>query len=269
MLKVLVVALALAGGQTVKPAPPPSLVAQADALYAKRADLGRVREAIRLVAEARTSDPKDFDATWRLAKFSYYLAAHTTDEREQERTFKAGIDAGVAAIALQAARPEGYFWRGANLGGRAKARGGLGAYNSVDDIRTAMDAVVRIEPGFQNGTAYMILGQIDLQVPGWLGGSKRRAVEELETGLKHGEGDALWRVQRAEAYVATHREADARRQLDAVLTMKPNPDYLPEYQEAAAEARHVLGELDGTSSNDAPKTNNSPARAHGTPPAKP
>ncbi len=228
--------------QTAKPAPP-SRIAQAEALYAKRSDLSHLREAIRLLQQARAADAKDFEAVWRLAKFSYYLAAHTSDERERDRTFKSGIDAGVAAVALQATRPEGHFWHGANIGGRAKARGGISAFNSVDDVRKEMRAVIKIDPSYQGGSAYMILGQIDLQVPGLFGGNKKRAVEELEKGLTFGEGNALLRVQLATAYQAAHRDVDARRQIDAVLTMKPDPDYLPEYKEASAEAKRLLDEL--------------------------
>src|SRR5262245_19800026 len=98
--------------QKAKPAPPPSRVEQADALYAKRDELARVREAIKLLEQALTADATAFEATWRLAKFRYYLADHTSDERERDRAFQAGIDVGAAAIALKPSRPEGHFWRG-------------------------------------------------------------------------------------------------------------------------------------------------------------
>jgi hypothetical protein len=36
------------------------------------------------------------------------------------------------------------------------------------------------------------------------------------------------------------RTADARRQLNAIISMTPDQNYLPEYKEAAAEARKLL-----------------------------
>ena len=221
---------------------PVNRVAQADALYAQRDDLAHVREGIRLLQQARAADPANFEATWRTAKFCYYLAAHTSDEKERDQTFTSGAEAGAAAVRLQPDRPEGHFWRGANLGGRAQAKGGLGALNLAGEVRKEMEAVIKADPGYQNGSAYMILGQIDLQVPGLLGGSKKRAVERLETGLAFGEQNAFLRLRLAEAYLAVHRDEDACCQLDAILLMKPDPAYLPEYKEAAAEARKLLKE---------------------------
>ena len=223
--------------QKSAPAKPPSLVEQADALYAKREDLAHVRDAIRLAQQARAASATDYEATWRAAKYCYYLAAHTTVEKERDATFKSGVEAGKAAVKLQPAKPEGHFWLGANIGGRVQADGGLGSLGAAGDVRDEMEAVIKVDPGFQAGTAYMILGQIDLQVPGLLGGNKKRAVERMEKGLTYGPQNAFLRLRLAEAYLAVHRDEDARRQLDFILSMKPDPAYLPEYKEAAAEAR--------------------------------
>jgi hypothetical protein len=228
-------------GQKALPKPA-NRVAQAEALYAKRDDLAHVREAIRLIQLARAADRANFEVAWRTAKFCYYLAAHTSDEKERDQTFKSGIEAGAAAVALQPGRPEGHFWRGANLGGRARSRGGLGALNSADEVRREMEAVIKADPGYQDGSAYMILGQIDLQVPGFFGGSKKRAVERLEKGLSFGGQNAFLRLRLAEAYLAVHRNEDARRQLADILSMKPDPGYIPEYKEAVAEAHKLLEE---------------------------
>ena len=219
---------------------PANPVARAEALYARRDDLAHVREGIRLLEQARAADRANFEAAWRTAKFCYYLAAHTSDDTERDQTFKSGVEAGTAAVKLQPGRPEGHFWRGANLGGRAQSRGGFGALSSADEVRAEMEAVIKADPGYQNGSAYMILGQIDLRVPGLLGGSRKRAVERLEKGLSFGGQNAFLRLRLAEAYLAVHRDEDARRQLDAILSMKPDPDYVPEYKEAVAEAHRLL-----------------------------
>jgi hypothetical protein len=90
------------------------------------------------------------------------------------------------------------------------------------------------------GSAYLVLGQIELHTPGLLGGSKKRAVEWMEKGLAFGSQNAFLRLGLAEAYLAVKRTQDARRQLDFILSMKPDPDYLPEYDEAAAKARAII-----------------------------
>jgi tetratricopeptide (TPR) repeat protein len=215
-------------------------IAQADKLYNQREDLARVREAIVLLRQAHAVDYSSYDAAWRLAKFNYYLGAHTKDEAERDRAFKEGVEAGQSAIKLQEAKPEGHFWLGANLGGQAQ-QSALSGLASLDDIRKEMERVIQIDEGYQSGSAYMVLGQVDLEAPRMMGGDPENAVKTLEKGLTFGENNSPLRLRLAQAYKAVNRKEDARKQLNAIINMKtPNPDYMPEHKEAVEEARKML-----------------------------
>jgi tetratricopeptide (TPR) repeat protein len=218
---------------------PAEAIAQADQLYAQREDLMRVRQGIALLRQAKTTDFANYDAAWRLSKFNYYLATHA-DGDERDKAFREGIEAGKEAVRLQAGRPEGHFWLGANYGGSVE-KGTVAGLATVDDIRNEMNAVLKIDEGYQDGSAYMVLGLVDLKAPKLLGGDPQKAVTEMEKGLRFGETNAFLRLHLAEAYQATGRQADARQQLDAIINMTPDPNYLPEYKEAVAEARQILG----------------------------
>lgn len=215
------------------------MVARADRLYTERADLARTREGITLLGRALSADSLSYEAAWRLARFNYFLGSHTSDKAERERAFTKGILSARRAVQLDDARPEGHFWLGANLGGQAQqsALSGIGA---IDEIRAEMEKVIRLDEGFQGGSAYMALGQVDLEAPRLFGGDTRRAVEVLEKNLRFGENNALYRLRLAQAYLAVNRKEDARRELEYLLKMTPNPDYLPEHQDAVTEARKLL-----------------------------
>jgi tetratricopeptide (TPR) repeat protein len=225
------------------------LIAQADRLYAEREDLSRLRSAITTLKRARALEPSNYEAAWRLARCSYYLGAHTGDEAERDRSFREGAAAGKAAVELQAGKPEGHFWLGANYGGSAQ-HSTLAGLTSVDDIVGEMETVIKLDEGYQSGSAYMVLGQVYLQAPKMLGGDRQKAVEMLEKGLRFGEGNALLRLRLAEAYVAAKRNDDARKQLDAISNMKPEPDYLPEYKEAVAEASKLRSSIDSSNGGE-------------------
>lgn len=215
-------------------------IAQADKLYAGREDLAKVREAVTLLRQARAAEFNNYDAAWRLAKFDYFLGAHTKDKAERDKAFKEGVEAAQAAIKLQEGKPEGHFWLGANLGGQAQASP-LSGLGSLEDIRKQMERVLQIDEGFQSGSAYMVLGQLDLEAPMMMGGDPENAVKLLEKGLKYGENNSPLRLRLAQAYKAVGRKDDARKQLNAIISMKtPNPDYLPEHKEAVEEARKML-----------------------------
>jgi tetratricopeptide (TPR) repeat protein len=217
----------------------PALVAEADKLYAQRETPERAREAAAVLRRARSADYQNYEVAWKLAKFNYYLGSHVGDKEARAAAFEEGVAAGEAAVRLRPDGPEGHFWLGANLGGRAQLRGALSALSAVGDIRREMETVIRLDEGFQAGSAYLALGQIDLEMPGVLGGDRQRAVETLEKGLRFGPDNAFLRLRLAEAYLAVKRPADARKQLDALFQMKPHPDYVAEYREAEREARKL------------------------------
>ena len=218
------------------------LVAEADKLYAQRADLARTREGIVVLGRSLAADSGNYDAAWRLARLNYFLGAHTTDGTERGRAYDKGIEAGRRAVKLQDGKPEGHFWLGANLGGQAQ-QSALSGLAAIDEIRSEMEKVIQLDEGFQGGSAYMALGQVDLEAPKMFGGDAKRAVEILEKNLRFGQNNALYRLRLAQAYLAVNRKEDARRELNTVLSLTPDPDFAPEYNDAVTEARKLLSQI--------------------------
>jgi tetratricopeptide (TPR) repeat protein len=217
-------------------------ITQADQLYGHRDDLLQLRRGIVALRQALTKDPGSYEAAWKLSKFNYYLATHTDDTKERDDAFKAGIDAGKAAVQLQNQKPDGHFWLGANYGGAAE-HSTIQGLATVDDIRNEMETVLRLDQGYQNGSAYMVLGLVYLNAPGIVGGDPKKAVEEMQKGLPFGEPNAFLHLYLAEAYQKVGRNDDARRELKKILDMTPDPSYLPEYKEASADAQKLLDQI--------------------------
>jgi tetratricopeptide (TPR) repeat protein len=218
-------------------------ISAADQLYRQREDLSKSRQAVVLLRQARTADYGSYEADWKLARVSYYLAAHTDDEREREAAFREGIDAGKAAVQLGGDKPEGHFWLGANYGGAAQ-HSTLAGLSNIEDIRREMEAVIKIDERFQGGAAYLGLGQLYLEAPKLFGGDYQTAIEYLEKGLKVGGDNALIRLRLAEAYHDVHRDDEARKQIDAIQKMTPNPEFMPEYRDAVAGAKKLQEKMD-------------------------
>ena len=216
-------------------------IAQADQFYSQREDLTRLKEGISLLSHALTVDPGNYDAAWRLAKFNYYLATHT-ESGERDEPFREGVEAGKVAVKLKGDKPEGHFWLGANYGGSLESSLFAGLA-TVDDVRNEMQTVLKIDEGYQDGSAYMVLGLVDLKTPRLLGGDPQKAVAEMEKGLPFARTNLFLRLHLAEAYEAVGRTSDARHQLNTILSMGPDPNYLPEYKEAEMQARQLLDKI--------------------------
>jgi tetratricopeptide (TPR) repeat protein len=213
--------------------------ASAEQLFAQRSDPAKLREAVKLLAAVRDPNSRNYDVEWTFAKYNYFLGRHATDGAESEKAFTIGRDAAKIAANINPGRPEGHFWYGANLGELCKRSPVTVGLTNVGDVREAMNKVIAIDPGYQGASAYDVLGQIELATR-IKDGTAEKAVEYLETGLKYEKENSNIYVHLAEAYLALNKDAEAKKQLEIVLKMKPSPDYATEHNEAVELAKKML-----------------------------
>jgi hypothetical protein len=211
-------------------------ISEADDFYRQRKDLSNARRGIIALRQAYTRDSGNYEVAWKLARLEYYLGSHAKEDAEREAAFRDGTEAGQAAVQLQDSKAEGHFWLGANYGGSAEMSV-LASLSSFQDIRTQMEKVLELDESYESGSAYLGLGELYLKAPRVLGGDSKKAVEYLEKGLRFGSNNALLHLRLAEAYHALGRDQDAQKQVDFILKMTPDPDYVPEYDDAVAGAK--------------------------------
>lgn len=222
--------------------PAADVIAEADALYVGRGELTKVRQGLIALRHSQATEAGNYELAWRLAKFAYYLGSHTPDDTERDKAFREGIDAGKLAVKLQDGKPDGHFWLGANYGGSCKAST-FPAPSQIAEIKSEMETVIKLDEGFQAGSAYMVLGQVYLESPRLLGGDAQKAIEYFQKGLKFGPNNALLRWHLAQAYSDANRTEDARKEIDTLLTMKVDPGYEPEHKEALENAKKLAEKL--------------------------
>lgn len=219
--------------------PIPEIIQKADDLFKRRTDISNIREAVKVLAAARMADNRNYEVEWKFAKYSYFLGRHAEDEGESTAAFEKGKEAAQIASNMEPNKPDGYFWYAANLGELARRSPVTVGLKSIEDIKTAMNKVIEIEPGYQNASAYDGLAQIELQT-GMTGGKPEKAIELLEKALQIEKNNTSLRLHLAEAYLAVKKDSEARKQLTELLQMKPNPNYVPEYDEDISNARKML-----------------------------
>jgi hypothetical protein len=213
-------------------------IAEADALYRQRQDLSNVRRGIIALRQAMIRDSGNYEAAWKLARLDYFLGSHGKDDAERDAAFREGIEAGKTAAQLEDNKADGHFWLGANYGGSAEMSV-LASLSSFQDIHTQMQKVIDLDESYGSGSAYLGLGQLYLKAPKILGGDSKKAVEYLEKGLQFGNSNALLHLRLAEGYHALGRDQEAQKQIDFILKMSPDPDYVPEYEDAVAGAKQL------------------------------
>jgi len=214
-------------------------VAEADPLYEGREDMTKARTAVTTLRQAHAADYGNYEAAWKLSRAAFYVGDRTDNDAERDDMFRQGIDAGKAAVQLQPEKPDGHFWLGANYGGTA-AHSTLSNLSSFQDIRSEMEKVLKLDESYQGYSAYLGLGRLYLQAPKVLGGDANKAVEYLEKGIKHNPNNTLMRYHLAEAYEATNRDAEAKKQIETLMSATPDPKYMAEHKQAVENAKKLL-----------------------------
>lgn len=255
----------------------------ADAHYARRAEgnadaRADPREISLAIAayEQAGRDPESAEARWKLAKALYFLGSYTAlDARAQkflfERARKAGEEAitvlsrrvqasgsrdpraltpreAASALSADADAAPSYFWTAVAWGKWALAVGKLEAARAgaAPKVRDYALTVVALDPVFEEGGGYRMLGRLHDQAPripfltGWV--SPREAVKNLRLAVavnahnfvnRHFLAQALARRGPAERFEAIAIEEE-------LLAEAASPDHLVEELGIQDEAKRNL-----------------------------
>jgi hypothetical protein len=259
------------------------LVAEGDRWYVRRQE-GRsgnlasalpINRAIAAYDEA-TRDPDFVEARWKLARALYFKGTYTgldTDSKKAvynkartvseqaigslEKTFgqkslKEILDSGPEALAgktRENAAPT-YFWAAVAWGEWALANGKLESakQGAAEKIRDYSLNVIGLDPDFEEGGGYRILGRLHDQAPwipfitGWVSHDDaikylRLAVQENGRNFvnRHFLAEALWNGNAAEKEEAVKLE-------EALVNDAPSPQNLIEDLKIQADAKKNLGD---------------------------
>jgi len=216
-------------------------------------------------------DPASIPARWRLIRTLYFRGTFCGAPREQVRSFREeakaaseqgvqalerslGAQRGAARVAALRAREEAvalYFWSAVAWGEWAMMRGPLTAVRTgaASRIRDLAQTVIDLDPAFERGGGYRILGRLHDRAPriplitGWV--SRAKGIELLERALAADAGNSISQIFLAEALEdhAPQRRAEALRLLEACAIAPPRPEYAVEDVHFSTMARERLQAL--------------------------
>jgi cytochrome c-type biogenesis protein CcmH/NrfG len=214
-----------------------------DALYAKREDIPSARRAEAIWAARLTANPRHFESAWKLARARYWLGGHAP-QGERKKALEDGIEAGRAAVRIEPNRPEGHFWIAANMGALAESFGLRQGLKYRGDIKQELLTVLKLDAGFQQGSADRALGRWYFKVPGLFGGSKKKSEEHLRKSLTYDPNSAASLYFLAETLLAEDRRQEARAVLQKLIDAPVNSEWAPEDREFKDKGARLLGTID-------------------------
>jgi hypothetical protein len=215
-----------------------------DALYARREEPGQAGHAAALWIKRLAATPSDFEAAWKLSRARYWIGTNGAAAGRRE-ALDAGMAAARQAIALQPSRPEGHFWLAANMGALAESFGLSQGLKYRKPIKAALEEVLRLDAGYEAGSADRALGRWYYKVPGLFGGSNDKSEQHLRKSLAYdAHSTASWFFL-AETLADMGRKAEAKAALQKVLDAPLNPHWAPEDRQWKALAKAKLAKMGG------------------------
>ena len=214
-----------------------------DRLYADREHLQSAMDAAAVWESRFKTNPKDFESAWKLARTCYWLGGHVAEDARRAQ-YERGIEAGRQASVLQSARPEGYFWMAANMGAMAESFGLRAGIKYRTPVRKALETVLMLDPGFQQGSADRALGRWYFKVPGLFGGDDQKSLEHLKRSLTYDPDSAASWSFMADTLRELGKRDEAKRALQKVLSAPvSDPEWAPETREFQRQAAAALQHL--------------------------
>jgi hypothetical protein len=261
-------------------------LAEADRLWALRAEGstgGRARaETIDpVIAASRAAlakEPDSIAARGRLMRALYFKGEHALDDVTAKRdVFDEGRKVAEEALILlrrDAAKASGkdlskaspvelaphlkgrsdaveaFYWAAADWGKWSLAFGKMAAVKqgAAAKIRDYAQAVILLDPSFNGGGGYRILGRLHHQTPsvpfltGWA--SRTEALKSLRLAVATGPKDFLGRQFLAEAIwdYEPEKRGEARALMQALVDEAPQPEWLVECRRSQEDAAAKLRE---------------------------
>lgn len=240
LLPLFLLAWSAASGQ----GPVSDLLQKGDELWLERStSLEQVARAIELWEAAAHSDPHNVDAAYRASMGYYYLGRFTDDPKQKMDRFSKGKDWGLEAIRRDPRSAPAHYWYGVNLGSYGQARGKLKSLFLVGPLKEAFQETVRLDPTCYYGGGYRALGRLYFELPGFAGGDKRKAEENLRMSLKVEPCYTLTLLYLAELLVDSRRDSEAREVLERLMNCRPAPGFEREYRQDQEEGKRLLERL--------------------------
>ena len=214
----------------------------ADALYADRQHLESAQRAAAIWSADLARNPRAYETAWKLSRAEYWLGGHAP-ELDRRGLLERGVETARAAVALEPTHPEGHFWLAANMGALAESFGMRQGIKFRRPIKDELDAVLRIDPSFEHGSADRAIGRWYFRVPRLFGGSRALSEQHLKASLRYDPEGTASHFFLAELFLDDGRTSEARAELRKTIDARGYPEWAPEDSEFRERARQLLKSL--------------------------
>ena len=132
------------------------------------------------------------------------------------------------------------MWLAAAMGALAESFGLRQGLKYRGEIKGELLTVLRLDPGYEQGSADRALGRWYYKVPGLFGGSDEKSEEHLRRSLTYNPNSTASLYFLAETLIALKRKPEAKQTLERVLAAPIDPNWAAEDRDFKAKAQKLI-----------------------------
>jgi tetratricopeptide (TPR) repeat protein len=202
-----------------------NIVAQADRLYSLRADSRNVEESVEMLEHGQSDS---FEVAWRLARAKFFLGQESESPKAAGTFHLDGIVAGRLAVRERRERVEGHFWTGVNLAMLAQHESLVLAIVHALQAKRSLRRAIEIDAAYHSAGPLRVLARLQHKLPRIVGGGPQMARENYRKAISIAPNNTVTRIYFAELLLELSEEAQAQRELEAVLRITADSDWAHE-----------------------------------------
>lgn len=204
-------------------------------------DLARIDRARELLEAALRTEPRPetMIALARVCLVQGEVRAKTAEEKLL--AYERGREVAKRAIELAPRSEDAHFWYAANTGRWGQTKGVMRSLFLLPTMREEIDILLALNP--RSARAHNVAGNFMAEVPGLLGGDKKKAEEHFRKALEIDPRYTVARLDFARFLAATGRVAEARRELQRILDEKTPTQVADWHVRDVPRARQLLESL--------------------------
>lgn len=192
-------------------------MSKAEYLFMQREDMSKAEQSASYYRQVLAADPTSLSAALRLARVLVYIGAQCKTPEEEAKYYQEAIAVSRKAVQDHPGKPGPHYWLGMACGLMGSTDGGIGALPYVDETKEQMKLVIKLDPDYDYGGAYRILGRMYALLPGIVGGDYDKAEQMLRKACKIGPQYLLNQLYLADVYLQTDRPDQAEKVLKQVV----------------------------------------------------
>ena len=213
-------------------------VEAARALIARYHEDPTALDRARDLLDAALAKERKVETMVMLSYVQFLIGDLRTTAEDKLAAYDRGREIGQRAVELAPRSHDAHLWFAINTARWGETKGVLRSLFLLPTIRQELETLLELDP--RSVRAHILVGNVLLEVPGFAGGDRAKAEEHLKKALEIDPRFTNARVDLARVYIADARYADARRELQRVVS-ETRPSVIADWtMKDAPRARKLL-----------------------------